>query len=199
MGNERQIRIRSTLAIRALKKIFAGLSLTALTVCGTQAQQANDDALAFKNSTKPKVEETTKFKHVIRQGTSGDVQRIARQNQALVLHISGGSLGEKYTPERYAQMLQRMFNDPKYAGENTTEISVLFEESDREGATLGFASIIGPKYDKNSGKYEDGDGIMHPTEIVKHIREITQQYKDAKIKALQTPIENDKPQPLPFP
>ncbi len=154
------------------KKQIATLSLIALGTFGTlKAQTSNDNLLAFNNKANPKTEITLNNNEpVLKEGHSGQAQTISGKKSALVIHVSGGK-NAKYSAEKYAKMLQIMFKDSKRT-KNPTDISVLYEESNRNN-TLAIVYSNGRKYDRNGGQYLDGDGVYPINEIVADINNIT--------------------------
>ena len=116
---------------------------------------------------------------MIREGNPGEARTVSGKNQALVLHISGGEKGEKYSALQYAQMLQIMFNDSTRT-KHPIKPYVLYEESGQDRATVMGVYLLGQKFDKNGGQYESGDGVFYPAEVVRFIPVITKTYADKK-------------------
>lgn len=170
--------------MNARQKI-ATLSLIALGAFGTlKAQKSNDNLLAFNDKVKTTKITDNNDAPVLKEGHSGQAQTISIKKSALVIHISGGT-NAKYSAEQYGKMLQIMFKDPKRT-KNPTNISVLFEESDRKGTKLMVFSN-GRKYDRNGGNYKLGDGVYPVNEIVDDIAKITAHHAGKKNIAIVMP------------
>ena len=107
---------------------------------------------------------------VVEKGTPGRAQTISGQKSALVIHVAGGK-NAKYSAEQYAKMLQYMFKSSKHTS-TPTDISVLYEESDRNH-TLALVSSNGRSFDRNGGEYKKGDGVYFINDIVADIEKIT--------------------------
>ncbi|WP_442267636.1 hypothetical protein ACSIGC_08185 [Tenacibaculum sp. ZS6-P6] len=173
------------------KKQLATLSLIALGAFGTlKAQTSNDNLLAFNGAAKTEVT-TNNNAPIIKVGHGGDAETLSIKNSALVLYISGGTK-DKYSAEQYAKMLQTMFKDAKRTN-YPTDISIVYQESQKDRVTLGSAYINGRTYDKNGGDYKDGDGILTPAQMVKLIPVLTAEHaKKNNIAAVKKP-EADSP------
>lgn len=161
------------------KKQIATLSLIALGAFGTlKAQTSNDNLLAFNDASKAKTEIVLNNNEpILKEGHSGQARTISGKKSALVIHVSGGK-NAKYSAEKYAKMLQIMFKDSKRT-KNPTDISVLYEESNRNN-TLAIVYSNGRKYDRNGGQYLDGDGVYPINEIVADIDKITKHHAAKK-------------------
>ncbi|WP_268123931.1 hypothetical protein [Roseivirga pacifica] len=153
------------------KKIATGVAaLGVIFTLNTQAQSNdNGNAVAFNNAAKT---EMRSYTPVIKTGGAGEARVLSGKNSALVIHISGGQKDDRYTAEQYARMLQVMFRDPKRT-EFPTDISVVYDEDGGDRHTFGSIYTNGYTYDKNGGAYQDGDGVLHPTQMVKLIPVLT--------------------------
>lgn len=174
------------------KKIAAGIATLGLIFSLSAKAQSNDNGnvIAFNNAVKTEKPAATP---VIKAGGAGDAQTLSIKNSALVIHISGGQKDDRFTAEQYARMLQAMFKDPKRT-EYPTDISVVYDEDGGDRHTFGTIYINGSAYDKNGGKYEDGDGVFHPTQMVKLIPAVTKQYAEKNGLVVVNHIpDSDKP------
>ena len=158
------------------KKIAAGIATLGLIFSLSAKAQSNDNGnvIAFNNAVKTEKPAATP---VIKAGGAGDASGYSGKNSALVIYISGGQKDDRYTAEQYARMLQVMFKDSKRT-DYPTDISVFFDEEGGDRSTFGKIYINGRTYDKNGGKYEDGDGIFHPTQMVKLIPVVTKLFAE---------------------
>lgn len=178
--------------MRLAKKIATGIAVLGLIFALNAKAQSNDNAIAL-NGAKT---ETPANAPVIKTGGAGDARTLSIKNSALVIHISGGQKDDRFTAEQYARMLQAMFKDPKRT-EYPTDISVVYDEDGGDRHTLGSIYINGYTYDKNGGKYEEGDGVFHPTQMVKLIPVITKQYAEKNGLVVVNHIpDSDKPIPV---
>ena len=173
------------------KKQLATLSLIAMVSFGTlKAQRSNDNLLAFNDAAKTEVTTNT-IDPIIKMGHGGDAETLSGKNSALVLYISGGTK-DKYSAEQYAKMLQVMFKDAKRTN-YPTDISVVYQESQKDRVTLGSAYINGRRHDKNGGDYKDGDGILTPAQIVKLIPVLTAEHAKKNGIAAINKLEGNSP------
>lgn len=113
---------------------------------------------------------------VIKHGNSFEAMGHSDDNKRVTVYLSGGKK-DQYTPGQYAVMLQNFFKDPDRTGGFPTEISVMVDPSDpTNDHASAFVYINGVKYDKNGKPYVDGDGVLHPNEIVSHMPKIAGQH-----------------------
>lgn len=174
------------------KRVAAGIIALGLIFSLSAKAQSNDNGnvIAFNNAVKT---EKPAYVPVIKAGNAGGASNYSGANSALVIHLSGGQKDDRYTAEQYAHMLQAMFKDSKRT-DYPTEISVFFDEEGGDRHTFGKIFINGYTYDKNGGKYEDGDGVLHPTQMVKLIPVITKQYAEKNGLVVVSHIpDSDKP------
>lgn len=161
--------------MRALEKSVFALSIISLGVFGSlKAQTSNDNLIAFNTASGADTEIVKKVDPVFEEGTSGAARNVSFRNPAIVLFISGGK-DPKYSAEDYGKMFQAMFKDSKYT-KLPADIYVRYEESGKDRPTMASVFLGGTIYDKNGGKYEGGDGVFTPMQLIPHIENITKQH-----------------------
>lgn len=151
----------------------------------------NDNALAQDNVKvvgEPASRNISNTQVTIIEDHAGIARNYSARHDRLVIALLQGNMNEKYTAMQYAQMLGRMFKDPKRTDYPTevafyVEVDEGYMGNESELPTSAIVYIngysedwVGGRMEDGTGGLEDGDNFIHPVELVSKIRYLTEKY-----------------------